>query len=103
MNNNSDLIFNEQQKFAPWVHAIMISAFVFSAVTFYATFHTESAKDNPPDTKDILIMLFCMGLPIIVEILFFFLKLETEVRSDGLYVRLFPIHIKFKKFACRVV
>ncbi len=29
---------------------------------------------------------------------FWFLKLETEVRRDGLYVRYYPFHIQFKKF-----
>ena len=37
-------------------------------------------------------------IPIAVAVLFSVVKLETEVRSDGLYVRFFPIHIHFKKF-----
>ena len=39
-----------------------------------------------------------MAIPIAVTILFFILKLETEVHSDGLYVRFYPMHIRFRKF-----
>jgi hypothetical protein len=37
-------------------------------------------------------------VPIAVALLFWVLKLETEVRSDGLYIRFFPAHIHFKRF-----
>jgi hypothetical protein len=37
-------------------------------------------------------------LPIGIGGLFWVLKLETEVRPDGLYVRYFPFHIHFKRF-----
>ena len=39
-----------------------------------------------------------MAIPIAATVLFFILKLETEVRSDGLYVRFYPFHIRYKKF-----
>ncbi len=36
-------------------------------------------------------------MPIGIAVLFWLLKLETEVRHDGLYVRYFPFHIHFKR------
>ena len=37
-------------------------------------------------------------VPIAIAVLFLLLKLETEVRPDGLYIRFFPAHIHFKRF-----
>ena len=38
-------------------------------------------------------------VPIAIALLFKVAKLETEVRSDALYIRYFPFHIDYKKFA----
>lgn len=46
----------------------------------------------------ILLTFFGVLLPIAIAILFLMLKLETEVRSDALYVRLFPVHVRYKRF-----
>jgi hypothetical protein len=55
-----------------------------------------------PETTDVfvptLLSIIAMAIPIAVTILFFISKLETEVRTDGLYVRFYPLHIGFKKF-----
>jgi hypothetical protein len=40
-----------------------------------------------------------MAIPIAATALFFILKLETEVRADGLYIRFYPLHVRYKKFA----
>lgn len=40
-----------------------------------------------------------IGVPIAITALFVLLKLHTEVRPDGIYVRFFPFHIHFKRFA----
>ncbi len=42
-----------------------------------------------------IIMAVVAAIPMI---LFWTAKLQTIVRSDGLYVRFFPFHIKFKRF-----
>jgi len=42
-------------------------------------------------------------LPVAIAVLFLMLKLETQVRRDGLYVRFFPIHIRYRKFEREVL
>jgi len=98
MDNQQDIIFREKQKFAAWVHIINYTIFVFVIMIMYVTYKTEAAKGNPFDKGDIFPLIIGVGLPVVLEILFLFLKLETEVRNDGLYVRLFPLHIQFRKF-----
>lgn len=52
---------------------------------------------NPaPDVGVIIIaIVFGLGFPV----LFFAINLTTEVRSDGLYVRFFPFHLRFQRIA----
>ena len=52
----------------------------------------------PASWEIVLAVLVGIGVPLIVTALFLFLKMETEVRPDGLYVRYFPFHIHFKRF-----
>ncbi len=59
----------------------------------------ESAPDDSQESWEIVLALLVgIGVPIAVTALFLLLKLETEVRPDGLYVRYFPFHIHFKRF-----
>lgn len=98
MDKQQDIIFREKQKFAPWVHIINYTIFVFVVMIMYVTYKSEAAKGNSFDKDDIIPLIIGVGLPVVLDILFLFLKLDTEVHNDGLYVRLFPLHIQFKKF-----
>jgi hypothetical protein len=42
--------------------------------------------------------IFVAGISILVTILFFYLKLETLIKKDGIYVRFFPFQISFRHF-----
>ena len=57
-----------------------------------------SRQDSPQILPVISLIVFGILLPVAVAVLFFMLKMETEVRADGLYVRFFPLHIQYKKF-----
>ena len=46
----------------------------------------------------ILLTISGIFVPIAIVALFLLLKLQTEVRPDGLYVRFFPFHVHFKRF-----
>lgn len=52
--------------------------------------------DNPaPDSLLVIIwVVFGLGFPL----LFYSIRLETEVRSDGVYVRFFPLSRSFQRF-----
>ena len=99
MDEQSDFVFYEEQKFSPWVHFLMVLTIIFEILIFIIAFKTESGWRFPPERlKFLLTGVFIFGIPIVIEILFIFLKLETGVRHDCLYVRMFPLHIHFKKF-----
>ncbi|MHC4691902.1 MAG: DUF6141 family protein [Planctomycetota bacterium] len=99
MSEETDLIFREVQTFSSTLRWLLV---LLMAVSFaiFATAFWETIT-NPKTTNTLiptLLSIFAMAIPIAVTILFFILKLETEVRSDGLYIRFYPMHIRFKRF-----
>ena len=99
MNDNSVLIYREEQKFGLWLRwLVYLSMGLSVAITIFAL-AKESAGENSQASWEIFLgVLVGIGVPLIITALFLLLKLETEVKSDGLYVRFFPFHIHFKRF-----
>jgi len=54
---------------------------------------------HPERSRRVLAVIVGIGVPIAIAGLFLFLKLQTEVRPDGLYVRYLPFHLHFKRIA----
>ena len=99
MDEQSDIIFYEEQKFSKWIYWLICIMIVISVVVIVVAVKEESAKGNPPDTGEFVWLIIGIVIPIIIAALFAFLKLETQVRTDGLYIRFFPVHINFRRFA----
>lgn len=88
MAEENDVIFTEVQRFSLWCYLLLVCAIGFSAVITLCAV--------PPE--QFIVRSLGIGLPILFLVLFLTLKLETKVRSDGLYVRFFSVHIRYKKF-----
>jgi hypothetical protein len=99
MDERSDVIFHEEQKFSKWVYWLIIVVTIISIGSITVAIKTESAEGNIPSAGELFWLIIGMVIPVIIAALFVFLKLETEVRPDGLYVRFFPFHINFKIFS----
>ena len=99
MAEENSLIFREVQAFGSSLRYLLVILTAVSVVIFaIALWETIT---NPKTTNTFvptLLSIIAMAIPIAVTILFFILKMETEVRSDGLYVRFYPMHIRFRKF-----
>jgi hypothetical protein len=100
MKRDTVIFFREEQKFAAWLRWLvgitMIAAVLLSLYALKKEYGTRFSQDT---TEYIIAVVAGIGVPIAIVILFFFLKMETEVRADGLYIRFVPFHIHFKKFA----
>ena len=57
-----------------------------------------ATEDSQANWEIILAGIVGIGVPIAIAALFLLLKLETYVSRDGVYVRYFPFHIRFKRF-----
>ena len=99
MARENNVIFREVQRFALWLRLALLvfTFFMFGLCGFVLRYilSQQGAIDVLPFAFFIVFMVF---VPAAVAILFLTLKLETEVRSDGLYVRFFPFHIRYKEF-----
>ena len=100
MNSDTVIIFREEQKFATWLRwLVYLSMGVAACVSIFAL-KGEFAGQNPPGTQEVILAIIGgVVVPVLVGAFFLLLKLETEVRSDGLYIRFAPFHIHFKRFA----
>ena len=94
-----DIIYREEQKFALWLRWVVYLSMGLSVlISVFALQKDLSGQSSLEAWEIILAVVVGIGLPIAVTALFLLLKLQTEVRSDGLYVRFFPFHIHFKRF-----
>jgi len=100
MNGEDDVIFREVQRFNQiWVWLLVIALPVGMIALFgYGMYRQlvlgEPWGDRPMSDTALVVTgtvttLFSMG----IALLFATLKLVTEVRTDGLYIRFFPLHL----------
>jgi hypothetical protein len=97
--NECSPAFREVQQFRQiwiWAIVIAIAGLMWYAFVIQVLFRRPFGDNPMPDILMIVFwLLFGLGLPA----LFFFGKLITEVRSDGIYIRFFPFHLSFQKIA----
>ena len=97
MTTKTHAIFHEEQQFRQiWVWLLILhsTAIVWYIAIQELVFHTPVGNNHASDTA-ILILWILFG--ILFPIFFHRLKLTTEVRQNGLYIRFSPLHLKFKK------
>jgi hypothetical protein len=91
-------IFSEEQKPNKWIRLIFsLDLFVFIGIIIFVIHYLHS-QNKPIEPTTVIILALVGIIPISMSILIGMCKLETRVCTDGLYVRLFPLHINFKKF-----
>lgn len=100
------ILFKESQRFKQillWV--LLISIFVFVSIpAIYGLikqlFWGEPFGNRPMSNEGLIVVTTVSVLiPFFIIILFGIMKLETVIKSDGIYVRFFPFHTKYKYFS----
>lgn len=94
MDSEQQVFFRECQKFSRWV---MLPILLSPAIV--ATILISGIRDNASVQDTAVGLVIALAVTSVVAILFMFLKLVTEVRNDGVYIRFYPIHLRFKRFA----
>ncbi len=97
MKKEGKLYFKEEQKFDQWwLRLLMVVVFAASAIplVYLAVEQVVFGRvhgDNPmSNTGMILFTLFMVAVIGLSTMLIFFIKLKTEIRSDGIYVSFKP-------------
>lgn len=94
-----EILFREVQRFPAWLRLLIVLSMALAiALAGFVLDSMFALEESPPRSSVILTVALGMLLPAALSVLILFVRLETFVRPDGLYVRLFPLHIKFKKF-----
>jgi hypothetical protein len=98
MNQDKVLIYREQQKFSLFLRWFVYISMIFAALLSILSVWEAASDQVSPNIRQIIVgVLVGTGVPIAIAVLFMYIRFETEVRSDGLYVRYYPFHIHFKK------
>lgn len=96
---NSAVLFREVQRFRQWWLWLVIA--IGPLTVWHSTYRrfilgerigTRQLADNP-----LLVLWVAIGIGL--PLLFYSARLITEVRTDGIYIRFFPFHLSFLRFA----
>ena len=99
MVKEKDLIFREVQRFGLWIRlALVLAMFIAVGIQIFALWTTVLKQQAPNFVQIILNIAVGVGVPIAIAVLFWIVKLETIVRTDGLYVRFIPFHWRYKRY-----
>ena len=95
MKTDKEILFKENQRFRQWwiwLPLAVIDVFICYK-GFLQLFKNEPFGDHPFDNFGLLFLLCFM---LLFNWFFFILRLETAFTKEGIYVRFFPFHLKFK-------
>lgn len=94
---NKEILFTEKQRFSQWwlwLILLGINGLLLFGV-FKQVFGGQYFGDKPMSDIGLLVAL---GLTLLLTLLFINFRLETVIKNDGIYVRFFPFHVKFKHY-----
>jgi len=95
---NTKILFTETQMFKQWLLWLILfginGLFLFGVVK--QVIYGEQFGDKPMSNTGLLI---ATSLTFLLTFLFMSFHLDTIIKKDGIYVRFFPFHVKFKYYA----
>jgi len=94
---NQEILFSERQKFKQWwLLLILLSVNALFMFGVYKQVILGQQFGNKPMSNTGLLAV--TGLIWLPTILIFISRLDTIIKSDGIYVRFFPFHLTFKHY-----
>ena len=104
MNGEERVLLREEQQFRQWWVWLFLSAVVIGTIAPFGPELVEDFREDKAwrelpreDKVGVVVVTSSIALALGVMALFWALKLVTEVREDGVYVRFFPLHLSFKR------
>jgi hypothetical protein len=94
MSEEKEVVFREVQRFSLWLRLFFVASMLFGVtIMVYAKATSGSLREPLPILVTAGLTFLLLGL----AVFFFTMRLETEVRPDGIYFRFFPMQIHYKK------
>lgn len=94
---NNEILFTETQKFKQWwlwIILIGIDVFILYGV-IKQVINGQQFGNKPASNTELLII---SGITLLITILFLIIRLDTQIKKDGVYIKFFPLHLKFRQF-----
>lgn len=94
---DKETIFTESQRFKQWwlwLILLGVNGLLLFGV-FKQIIGGQQFGDKPMSNTGLLITC---GLTLALTLLFINFRLDTIIKKDGIYVRFFPVHLKFKHY-----
>jgi hypothetical protein len=94
---NSEIFFTEKQRFNHWwlwVILLALNALFLSGI-YVQVIAGKQFGDRPMSNTGLLIT---GALMILLTRFFTMIRLETQIKRDGIYVRFFPFHLSFRRY-----
>lgn len=97
------ILFREVQKMDQTWARLVVGILVISSWygAYQQLFLRKPFGNNPAPDWMMLVLLLVFG--ILFPLFFHSLKMTTEVRKDGLYVRFYPFHFSFRSFPIKAI
>ena len=96
-DSNPDVLFTESQRFRQWWVWLLLLG--FNCFILYGAFQQLVLKrplgSRPASSTEWVVSVV---ITLAVTLLFVVLRLDTQVRKDGVYVRFFPFHRRFRRY-----
>ncbi|MHA7055935.1 hypothetical protein ACWGOQ_0001850 [Aquimarina sp. M1] len=84
----TDIHYSEKQKFRQsWLWALILISGIVAILYFV----------NYKEIKTAALVTITCSFAVVI-LIFALMKLETEIKNDGIYIRFFPFHFKFKRY-----
>ncbi|WP_264522080.1 hypothetical protein [Flavobacterium sp. N1994] len=91
------ILFYEEQKFKQWWLWLLLIGLngIFLFGIYQQIVEKVPFGDNPTSDSGLYIGF---GLMLLLTLMFGFIKLQTQIKSDGVYVRFYPFRIQYRKY-----
>lgn len=92
----ADIVFYEQQRIkSVWVWLLLLSMnILFISALVARLFFNLSVGAKPVNTTELIIIT---SLSALLTLVFCLLRLQTVITANGIYVRLYPVHFKYRR------
>jgi len=98
LDQESNVVFREVQRWGLGFRCLLV-VFLLLAAAVGVFAGVMSMRQEPTELPGVVIAVSCgVLIPLGIAVLLWVTRLETEVRTDGLYVRYFPFHRRFRRF-----
>lgn len=97
MTTDSDILFYEKQQFRQWWIWLLLAGVnaPFVAGVIKQIGWRQPFSDDPMTNTQ---LICATGTIVLLTIFIFSIRLETQIKPDGIYVRFFPFHFKYKHY-----